>query len=128
MPACRTCFSHLYRSPFLSALLSERGRVIAAWNPVAATHVDDSGFPRHKRSGKYAQARFNKLAQRKRDANTKVMVASRVAEETTEVDTIIDTAKRKRDDDEEASRNVCCLAMKRICEERTPPRKRKEEK
>ncbi|KAF4149311.1 hypothetical protein GN958_ATG01622 [Phytophthora infestans] len=84
--------------------LSERGGVIAAWDSVAAT-----------------LARFDKLIQRKRDANTVALAASGVAEKEAEADTIRDelieliddraavqksqkdAAKRKRDEDEEAS-------------------------
>ncbi|KAI9990597.1 hypothetical protein PInf_018193 [Phytophthora infestans] len=136
----------LRQAAFDRPFLSERGGVIAAWDSVAATLVGDAGFPRDKLSGKHAQARFDKLIQRKSDANTVALAASGVAEEETEADTILDelieliddraavqksqkdAAKRKRDEDEEASRNVRRLAMQRLRDESTtPPRKRKEE-
>ncbi|KAF4142195.1 hypothetical protein GN958_ATG08617 [Phytophthora infestans] len=138
--------AQLHQAAFDWPFLSERGGVIAAWDTVAATLVGDPGFPKDKLSGKHAQERFDKLIQRKTDANTVVLAASGVAEEETEAETILDelieliddraavqksqkdAAKRKRDEDEEASRNFCHLAMQRLRDESaTPPRKRKEE-
>jgi hypothetical protein len=128
--------------------LQPRGGILAKWDALAATLVDDDSFPRDNLSGKTASGRFDKLVKAHREHTAEAATLSGVSEEESEKTTILDeivallddhgarvaaakeTELRKRAREEDASLAARRLAMETLresCEEDSPPPKKRKE-